>query len=55
MCIRNKVGLRTEPWGALDVTVSVVEYSFLTTTRWFRLVKKYWIQVNIWEAFELIH
>ena len=48
MYIRNKVGPRTEAWGTPDVTASVVDSAFLTTTRWFRLVKKSWIQFTIW-------
>ena len=47
MYIRNKVGRRTKPWGTPDVTTSVVDSAFLTTTRWFRLVKKSWIQFTM--------
>ena len=43
MYIRNKVGPRTEPWETPDVTANVVDSTFLTTTRWFWLVKKSWI------------
>ena len=47
MYIRNKVGPRTEPWETPDVTANVVDSTFLTTTRWFWLVKKFWIQFTM--------
>ena len=37
MYIRNNVGPRTEHWGTPDVTASVVDLTFATTTYWFQL------------------
>ena len=56
MYMRNKMGLRTEPWRTPDVTASVVDSAFLITNRWVWLVKTFWIQFTMrGSAFELIH
>ena len=59
MYIRTNVSPRTEHSGTPDVTASVVDLTFSTTTHWFQLSRNlfsiYDSRVDIWEIFEVIH